>query len=131
MRGPGVSFQLSMVGLVVNHMSASLRFYRRLGLDIPEGAEKEPFVQMQMESGVTIFWDTVFARRYHPDREEASGGSRVMLEFFLKDEEAVDAKFDELTALGHPGPMAPEQTVGPYAAMVEDPDGNIVLLTAG
>jgi hypothetical protein len=54
-----------------------------------------------------------------------------MLEFFLADEAAVDAKFEELVGFGYPGPMAPEQTVGPYAAMVEDPDGNIVLLTAG
>jgi hypothetical protein len=54
-----------------------------------------------------------------------------MLEFFLDDETAVDAKYEELVAFGYTGPMAPEQTVGPYAAMVEDPDGNIVLLTAG
>ena len=26
--------------------------------------------------------------------------------------------------------MAPEQTDGPYAAMVDDPDGNVVLLTS-
>lgn len=126
-----MSFQLSMVGLIVQDMDASLQFYRRLGLDIPVGAESESFVQMQMESGVTIFWDTFFARRHYPEMEAPSGGSRVMLEFFLKDEEAVDVKFAELTALGYRGPMPPEQTVGPYAAMVEDPDSNIVLLTAG
>ena len=126
-----MSFQLSMVGLIVDDMAAALDFYRRLGLEIPEGAETEPFVQIQMESGVTIFWDTFFAKRHYPEMEQPSGGSRVMLEFFLEDESAVDAKFEELTELGHPGPMRPEQTVGPYAAMVEDPDGNIVLLTAG
>jgi hypothetical protein len=63
--------------------------------------------------------------------EPPEGGSRVMLEFFLDDEAAVDAKFEELVGFGYAGPMTPEQTVGPYAAMVEDPDGNIVLLTAG
>jgi hypothetical protein len=26
--------------------------------------------------------------------------------------------------------MAPTQTVGPYAAMVDDPDGNVILLTS-
>jgi hypothetical protein len=26
--------------------------------------------------------------------------------------------------------MAPAQTTGPYAAMVDDPDGNVVLLTS-
>jgi predicted lactoylglutathione lyase len=120
-----------MVGLIVADMRAALEFYRRLGLDIPAGAEEKPFVQVQMESGVTIFWDTFFAKRHYPDMESPKGGSRVMLEFFLDDETAVDAKFEELVAFGYTGPMAPEQTVGPYAAMVEDPDGNIVLLTAG
>ena len=126
-----MSFQLSMLGLIVNDMSAALEFYRRLGLDIPEAADEQPFVQLRMESGVTIFWDTFFAGRHYPDMEPARGGSRVMLEFFLEDEAAVEAKFEELTGYGYPGPMTPEQTVGPYAAMVENPDGNIVLLTAG
>ncbi|HEX6146604.1 MAG TPA: glyoxalase, partial [Acidimicrobiia bacterium] len=74
-----MSFQLSMVGLIVHDMSAALQFYRRLGLDIPQGAEGEPFVQLQMESGVTIFWDTFFAKRHYPDMEPPAGGSRVML----------------------------------------------------
>ena len=126
-----MSIQLSMVGLIVADMGAALEFYRRLGLDIPEGAEDTPFVQLRMESGVTIFWDTFFAKRHHPDMEPPHGGARVMHEFFLADEAAVDAKFEELVGFGYPGPMAPEQTVGPYAAMIEDPDGNIVLLTAG
>ena len=126
-----MSFQLSMVGLIVHDMSAALEFYRRLGLDIPQGAEGEPFVQLQMESGVTIFWDAFFAKRHYPDMKPAAGGSRVMLEFFLEDEKAVDAKYEELLGYGYRGPMKPEQTVGPYAAMVEDPDGNVVLLTAG
>lgn len=126
-----MSFQLSMVGLVVEDMAKSLAFYRRLGLEIPEGAEKEPFVRKEMESGVSIFWDTVFSKRYDPDREEPEGGSRVMLEFFLESNEAVDAKYLEMTAHGYLGRLAPVQTTGPYAAMVDDPDGNTVLLTAG
>ncbi len=60
--------QLSMVGLMVRDMAASLAFYRRLGLDIPQGSEEKAFVQMRMESGVSIFWDTVFADKYDPDR---------------------------------------------------------------
>ena len=74
--------------------------------------------------------DTFFTKRHYPDMEPPEGGSRVMLEFFLDDEAAVDAIYEELVGFGYTGPMAPEQTVGPYAAMVEDPDGNIVLLSA-
>ncbi len=126
-----MSVQLSMVGLMVRDMAASLEFYRRLGLEIPEGSEAKPFVEKRMESGVTIFWDTVFADTYDPDRQEPSGGYRVMLEFFLDDNEAVDAKYRELTGHGYHGRREPVQTFGPYAAMVDDPDGNVILLTAG
>ena len=123
--------QLSMVGLVVEDMAASLAFYRRLGLEIPEGSEEKPFVQKRMESGVTIFWDTVFADKYDPHREAPEGGYRVMLEFFLEGEGAVDAKYEEMVCHGYHGRCEPVQTFGPYAAMVDDPDGNVVLLTAG
>ncbi len=43
----------------------------------------------------------------------------------------MDAKYAELTGLGYHGRMAPAQTSGPYAAMVDDPDGNVVLITSG
>lgn len=42
----------------------------------------------------------------------------------------VDAMWAKLTAAGHHGRMAPRRTQGPYAAMVDDPDGNVVLLTS-
>ena len=85
----------------------------------------------RMESGVTLFWDTVFAKKYDPAREEPAGGYRVMLEFFLADDPAVDAKYEELVGYGYHGRSAPVQTSGPYAAMVDDPDGNLILLTSG
>jgi len=126
-----MSVQLSMVGLMVRDMAASLTFYRRLGLAIPAAAEQKRFVLHRMESGVSIFWDTVFADTYDPTRGAPTGGYRVMLEFFLADEAAVDAKYHELTGYGYGGRRAPVQTTGPNAAMVDDPDGNVVLLTAG
>ena len=126
-----MSLELSMVGLVVESIPVSLEFYRRLGVEIPDDADSEPFVMHRMESGVTLFWDTVFAKRYDPDREEPAGGYRIMLEFFLANEGAVDAKYQELVGFGYHGRSGPVQTSGPYAAMVDDPDGNLILLTAG
>ena len=126
-----MSVQLSMLGLMVRDMAAALTFYRRLGLEIPDGAEQQPFVMHRMASGVTLFWDTVFANRYDPNREVPAGGYQVMLEFFLADNAAVDAKYQELTGYGYHGRSAPQQTNGPYAAMVDDPDGNVILITAG
>lgn len=126
-----MTVQLNMVGLMVRDMAASLAFYRQLGLEIPEGEESKRFVLFTMESGVSLFWDTVFADTYDPNRVVPTAGYQVMLEFFLADTDAVDAKYAELTAAGYHGRRAPVQTNGPYAAMVDDPDGNVVLLTAG
>src|SRR5688572_22589922 len=37
-----------MIGIVVRDMAAALRFYRTLGLDVPEGQQREPFVQVRL-----------------------------------------------------------------------------------
>ena len=126
-----MTIQLSMLGLMVRDMAASLAFYRHLGLVIPAEDDRKRFVMHRMESGVTLFWDTVFADTYDPTREWPTGGYQTMLEFFLESNAAVDAKYAELTALGYHGRSAPVQTNGPYAAMVDDPDGNVILITAG
>jgi catechol 2,3-dioxygenase-like lactoylglutathione lyase family enzyme len=126
-----MEIQLSMLGVIVHDMPTALRFYRRLGLDIPEAADQERFVIHRMGTGVSLFFDTVFAPHYDPQHAFPSpGGYGTMFEFYLGDDAAVDAKYAELTAAGYHGRMAPEQTFGPYAAMIDDPDGNVVLLTS-
>jgi catechol 2,3-dioxygenase-like lactoylglutathione lyase family enzyme len=123
--------QLAMVGLVVADMRRSLEFYRRLGLDIPSAEDEKRFVMHRMPSGVTIFFDTVFFPDADPPRRPAPPGSyNISLEFYLGTREAVDAKWDELTGLGYAGRREPWKSDGPYAAIVEDPDGNPVLITA-
>jgi predicted lactoylglutathione lyase len=126
-----MAIQVSMIGLVVRDMAASLAFYRRLGLDVPADADARRFVEHRMESGVTLFWDTVWTDQHDPAHHPVQDGYGILLEFFLADTDAVDAKYAELTAAGYHGRMAPKQTEGPYAAMVDDPDGNVALITAG
>ncbi|MGH2446735.1 MAG: VOC family protein [Candidatus Limnocylindria bacterium] len=123
--------QLAMVGLVVSDMKRSLDFYRALGLDIPEDEDEKRFVMHRMASGVTIFYDTVFFPGNDPSRRPSPPGSyNVALEFYAGTREAVDATFDRLVRLGHTGRKAPWKSSGPYAAIVEDPDGNPILITA-
>ena len=123
--------QLAMVGLVVADMKRSLDFYRALGLEIPEGEDEKQFVMHRMASGVTLFFDTVFFPGNDPERRPTQRGHyNVSLEFYAGTREAVDATFKKLTALGHAGRRAPWKSFGPYAAIVEDPDGNPVLITA-
>jgi catechol 2,3-dioxygenase-like lactoylglutathione lyase family enzyme len=123
--------QLAMVGLVVSDMRRTLAFYRRLGLDIPADADEKRFVMHRMPSGVTIFFDTVFFPGHDPERQPAPSGSyNIALEFYAGTRAAVDGLFTELTGLGYAGRKAPWKSDGPYAAIVEDPDGNPILITA-
>ncbi|MEO8828293.1 hypothetical protein [Lapillicoccus sp.] len=61
-----MEIQLNMLGVIVSDMPAALRFYRLLGLDIPATEDEKPFVLHRMGSGVTLFFDTVFAKGYDP-----------------------------------------------------------------
>ena len=120
-----------MVGLVVADMRRSLDFYRAVGLEIPEEDNEKRFVMHRMASGVTLFFDTVFFPSNDPERRPAERGRyNVSLEFYAGTREAVDSIHERLTALGYAGRRAPWKSTGPYAAIVEDPDGNPILITA-
>lgn len=123
--------QLAMVGLIVSDMKRSLDFYRQLGLEIPEAENAKRFVMHRMPSGVTIFFDTVFFPGNDPERHPAPRGSyNISLEFYAGTREAVDERYRALVELGYVGRKAPWKSDGPYAAIVEDPDGNPILITA-
>jgi hypothetical protein len=120
-----------MVGVIVEDMGRAAEFYRRLGVDVPEGVESEGHVEVKM-SGLTFFLSTKEANaRWDPARTEASGGYRTVLEFYLESHAALDAKYEELTGYGYAGHVAPyDVTPTTRFAMVDDPDGNSVLLSA-
>ena len=125
-----MEMQLSMVVLDVRDLQASIVFYRQLGLDIPESRLDRPVAIHRMGSGVSLVFAEAFASRNDPTWTPPTGGYQQLLEFYVGDDRAVDARWAELTAAGYRGRMAPRQTAGPYAAMVDDPDGNVVLLTS-
>jgi hypothetical protein len=52
------------------------------------------------------------------------------LEFYLGTREAVDTKHVELVGLGYVSRHEPWKSAGPYAAIIEDPDGTPILITA-
>ena len=97
-----VDLRLDLVGIVVHDMEASLGFYRRLGLDIHEGAEEEPHAEATMPSGLRVAWDTVgLMQQIDPPWTEPSGGHRMSLAFSCSSPGEVDATYDELAAIGH------------------------------
>ena len=120
-----------MVGVIVEDMRRATEFYRRLGVDVPQGAESEEHVEIAM-SGLTFFLSTKRANaRWDPARADASGGYRIVLEFYLDTSAALDAKHEELTGFGYAGHCEPyDVTPKLRFAMVDDPDGNTILLSA-
>ena len=119
-----------MVVLEVRDLAASLAFYRRLGLEIPDPPAGRPLVIHRMPSGVSLLFTTGFAPAYDPAFARPESGYQQLLEFYVGEDSAVEQKWAELVDAGYHGRMAPAQTVGPFAAMVDDPDGNVILLTS-
>jgi predicted lactoylglutathione lyase len=128
-----MALELYMLGVIVQDMQKSLAFYQRLGLTIPEGVEAYTHVEIKMENGLTFFLDSNPARwdpDYSQDNHKATGSYSTILEFYLKSQEAVEAKYHELTSFGYQGYRAPYQTTfGMCFAMIKDPDGNTILLS--
>ncbi len=121
--------QLGMVGLDVRDLRRSIEFYRLFGLDIPEPNPDRPVALYRMDSGVSLVLAEGFAAAVDPGWVRPKGDYQSVLEFFVGDDAAVDAEWEKLTSAGDHGRMSPAETTGPYAATVDDPDGNVVLIS--
>jgi predicted lactoylglutathione lyase len=123
--------RFTMVVLLIEDVPRSLAFYRRLGVAFPPDADQRTDVQVPMGDEHQLVLTTRFVLN-DPDRRPPSGGSRILLEFFVDGRAAVDAKYVELTEAGYRGRREPWLTTfDAYMCMVDDPDGNTVLVTAG
>lgn len=125
-----MEIQLSMLILEVRDLPASIAFYRRVGLDLPDPVPDRSVVIHRMGSGVSLLLTTSFAATYDPAWTRPTGGYQQLLEFYVGENDVVDQRWARLIDAGYASRMPPTQTAGPYAAMVEDPDGNVVLLTS-
>lgn len=129
---PTQGLELFMVGVVVADMPRALEFYRRLGVAVPDGSDELGHVEVRM-SGLTFFVTTREANaRWDPSRRDISGdGYRIVLEFNLGTAGRLDAKYAELTGFGYTGHCPPyDVTADTRFALVDDPDGNTILLSS-
>lgn len=126
-----MTIQPDMIGLTVRDMGASLRFYRRLGLAIPDGVDGEPHVDVITPNGYRIAWDTEeLMKGLYPDWVEPAG-QRMGLAFKCDSPAEVDATFAQLMAAGYRARREPWDAFwGQRYAVVLDPDGNGVDLFA-
>ncbi|MFD7324919.1 VOC family protein [Streptomyces sp. NPDC059875] len=124
--------RFDLIGLVVSDMAASLAFYRRLGLEIPVGADTEAHVEASLPGGMRIAWDTEeVVRSFDPGWSRPEGGDRIGLAFLCGSPREVDATYESLVAAGYRGHLKPWDAVwGQRYAVVLDPDGCGVSLFA-
>ncbi len=130
--GPGMDLRLAVVGLVVSDMAATLAFYRRLGLDLPEDADAQPHVEVEV-GGLRLAFDTEeVVQSFDPTFRRPEGQSqRMSLAFECTTASEVDAAYAELTGLGYDGALTPwDAPWGQRYAVVHDPDGTPVDLFA-
>jgi catechol 2,3-dioxygenase-like lactoylglutathione lyase family enzyme len=123
----------AVVGIVVSDMAATLAFYRRCGLPVPDGADDQPHVEVPLPGGMRLAFDTEDTIRSSDPgwTPPPPGGHRVALALDCGDPAGVDAAWTELTAAGHHGHLAPWDAVwGQRYAVVHDPDGTPVDLFA-
>ena len=125
-----MEIQLSMLIIEVRDLATSMAFYRALGLDLPDPPPGRPVVIHRMGSGVSLLLTTSFAATYDPDWVRPAAGYQQLIEFYVGKDVAVEERWAALVAAGYHSRMPPTQTAGPFAAMVDDPDGNVVLLTS-
>lgn len=126
-----MAIQPDMIGIVVADMGEALGFYRRLGLEIADGQDREPYVEVITPNGYRISWNALaMVKEIDPDWVEPVG-HRMELAFRCDSPEEVDAVHAAITAAGYRSHREPWDAFwGQRYAIVEDPDGNRVSLFA-
>jgi uncharacterized glyoxalase superfamily protein PhnB len=126
-----VSARFEALGVAVSDIGRALAFYRRLGLEFPEGAENEGHVEAQLPGGLRFMLDSEEVIRSFDPEWKATGAGRIGLAFACDSPADVDRVYAELVEAGYAGHKEPWDAFwGQRYAQVKDPDGNGVDLFA-
>jgi uncharacterized glyoxalase superfamily protein PhnB len=120
---------LDGINLVVADMDASLAFYRRLGVTIPDrGPWDADHRTAEMPNGFGFEMDsTGFAPKWNAGWPGPSGRGGVVVGFKVEARDDVDRIHADLVSAGYASQQAPYDAFwGARYAIVEDPDGNAV-----
>lgn len=116
------------VHIAVADMAAAMDFYRRAGLPVPDGAEVQPHVEIDLGGGVELAFSTPMVVGWY-DRgwRGPASATATVLQLRLPSREAVDEMYASLTAAGYPGHLPPLDAFwGNRYCEVDDADGNAV-----
>ena len=122
---------LAAVGIATKDIAESCRFYRTLGLDVPEPPHGEDHFDITLPNGLRLMWDTEdLMRRLDPEWKR-SDGQALALAFECRDAADVNETYKRVTEAGFTGKKEPYDAFwGQRYANVVDPDGNVVDLFA-
>jgi catechol 2,3-dioxygenase-like lactoylglutathione lyase family enzyme len=122
--------QLNASGITVSDMARSIRFYRLLGLDVPETPD-EGHVDTFLPNGFRFMLDTEeVVRSFIPDWSRETG-NQLSLAFECATPAEVDEVYARVTAGGFEGEKEPWDAFwGQRYALLFDPDGVRVNLYA-
>ena len=124
--------KLDAFGIPVSDMARSVAFYRRLGLDFPEGAENEGHAEAELGGGVRFMLDTEeVMRSFDPEWKRPTDGHLVGGAFHCDSPEEVDRLYGELLDAGATQYKEPWDAFwGHRYAQLRDPDGTVIDLYA-
>jgi catechol 2,3-dioxygenase-like lactoylglutathione lyase family enzyme len=122
--------QLNACGIVVSDMARSIRFYRLLGLDVPETPD-EGHVDTFLPNGVRFMLDTEEVVCSFSPGWSRETGNQLSLAFECGTPAEVDEAYASVTAAGFQGEKEPWDAFwGQRYAELLDPDGVPVHLYA-
>ena len=124
--------ELDAVGIVVEDLERTRRFYRHLGLAIPEDPEGHGHADVQLAGGLRLMFDTVETiKSFDSSWSRGDGAPTASLAFSFGTPAEVDAKYQELLEAGGGEHLAPWDAFwGMRYAVLRDPDGNGIDLYA-
>src|SRR3954466_14713949 len=121
---------LNALGIVVRDMGESIRFYRALGVDVPETPD-EGHVDAFLPNGVRFMLDSEETMQSFIEGWSRETGNQVGIAFECASPAEVDETYARVTDAGFQGETGPWDAFwGQRYAMLKDPSGVEVSLYA-
>ena len=115
--------QLNAIGIAVSDMAASIRFYRLLGLDVPETPD-EGHVDTFLPNGVRFMLDSEEVIHSFLPEWQSTDGNQISLALECASPAEVDEIYARVTEAGFEGEKEPWDAFwGQRYAQLQDPDG--------
>jgi uncharacterized glyoxalase superfamily protein PhnB len=114
--------QLNAMGIVTSDMARSIRFYRLLGVDLPE-TQDEGHIEASLPNGVRFMLDSEdVIRSFRPDWKRQAG-NQLAIAFECASPAEVDELYARVVEAGFHGEKEPWDAFwGQRYAQLEDPD---------